>query len=111
MFPHPTTTTLKRALIFLLRGFRAGVQRPDSTTRRGSFSRRRTSANCSSCARRLEYPLDLLIMAKGAHSDRFRDLAVHGHQVLRAFGPGPSDNGPYVNAARQTPRMLPVVVQ
>jgi iron complex transport system substrate-binding protein len=29
------------------------------------------------CARRLEYPLDLLIMAKGAYPDRFRDLAVH----------------------------------
>jgi iron complex transport system substrate-binding protein len=29
------------------------------------------------CARRLEYPLDLLIMAKGAYPDRFRDLFVH----------------------------------
>jgi len=29
------------------------------------------------CARRLEYPLDLLVMAKGAYPDRFRDLAVH----------------------------------
>ncbi|MFO7693494.1 MAG: ABC transporter substrate-binding protein [Vicinamibacterales bacterium] len=29
------------------------------------------------CARRLEYPLDLLIMAKGAYPQRFRDLAVH----------------------------------
>jgi iron complex transport system substrate-binding protein len=29
------------------------------------------------CARRLESPLDLLIMAKGAYPDRFRDLAVH----------------------------------
>jgi iron complex transport system substrate-binding protein len=29
------------------------------------------------CARRLEYPLDLLIMAKGAHPDRFADVAVH----------------------------------
>jgi iron complex transport system substrate-binding protein len=29
------------------------------------------------CARRLEYPLDLLIMAKGAYPGRFRDLAVH----------------------------------
>ncbi len=29
------------------------------------------------CARRLEYPLDLLVMAKGAFPDRFRDLAVH----------------------------------
>jgi iron complex transport system substrate-binding protein len=29
------------------------------------------------CARRLEYPLDLLIMAKGAYPDRFRDVAVH----------------------------------
>ena len=29
------------------------------------------------CARRLEYPLDLLIMAKGAYPDRFRDLLVH----------------------------------
>jgi hypothetical protein len=33
MFPHPTTTTLKRALISSLLGFRAGVQRPDSTAR------------------------------------------------------------------------------
>jgi iron complex transport system substrate-binding protein len=29
------------------------------------------------CARRLEYPLDLLIMAKGTFPDRFRDVAVH----------------------------------
>lgn len=29
------------------------------------------------CARRLEYPLDLLIMAKGSFPSRFRDLAVH----------------------------------
>jgi iron complex transport system substrate-binding protein len=29
------------------------------------------------CARRLEYPIDLLIMAKGAYPDRFRDVAVH----------------------------------
>ena len=29
------------------------------------------------CARRLEYPLDLLIMAKGTYPDRFRDIAVH----------------------------------
>ncbi len=29
------------------------------------------------CARRLEYPLDLLIMAKGAHPRRFEDIAVH----------------------------------
>lgn len=29
------------------------------------------------CARRLEYPLDLIIMAKGAYPDRFRDVAVH----------------------------------
>jgi len=29
------------------------------------------------CARRLEYPLDLVVMAKGAYPDRFRDLAVH----------------------------------
>ena len=29
------------------------------------------------CARRLEYPLDLLVMAKGAYPDRFRDIAVH----------------------------------
>lgn len=29
------------------------------------------------CARRLEYPIDLLIMAKGAYPDRFRDTAVH----------------------------------
>ena len=28
------------------------------------------------CARRLEYPIDLLIMAKGACPDRFRDIAV-----------------------------------
>jgi iron complex transport system substrate-binding protein len=28
------------------------------------------------CARRLEYPIDLLIMAKGAYPDRFRDVAV-----------------------------------
>lgn len=28
------------------------------------------------CARRLEYPLELLIMAKGAYPDRFRDIAV-----------------------------------
>jgi iron complex transport system substrate-binding protein len=31
----------------------------------------------NNCARRLEYPLDLLVMAKGAYPDRFRDLAVH----------------------------------
>jgi iron complex transport system substrate-binding protein len=29
------------------------------------------------CARRLEYPIDLLIMAKGAYPDRFRDISVH----------------------------------
>jgi len=29
------------------------------------------------CARRLEYPLDLLIMAKGAYPGRFGDVAVH----------------------------------
>lgn len=29
------------------------------------------------CARRLEYPLDLLVMAKGAFPDRFRDVAIH----------------------------------
>jgi iron complex transport system substrate-binding protein len=29
------------------------------------------------CARRLEYPLDLVVMAKGAYPDRFRDVAVH----------------------------------
>jgi iron complex transport system substrate-binding protein len=29
------------------------------------------------CARRLEYPLDLLVMAKGTYPERFRDLAVH----------------------------------
>jgi len=29
------------------------------------------------CARRLEYPLDLLIMAKGAHPDRFADVRIH----------------------------------
>ena len=29
------------------------------------------------CARRLEYPLDLLVMAKGTFPDRFRDLTVH----------------------------------
>jgi iron complex transport system substrate-binding protein len=29
------------------------------------------------CARRLEYLLDLLVMAKGAYPERFRDLAVH----------------------------------
>ncbi|MDO8835010.1 MAG: ABC transporter substrate-binding protein [Vicinamibacterales bacterium] len=29
------------------------------------------------CGRRLEYPLDLLIMAKGAHPRRFADVAVH----------------------------------
>ncbi len=29
------------------------------------------------CARRLEYPLDLLIMAKGTYPDRFRDIAAH----------------------------------
>jgi iron complex transport system substrate-binding protein len=28
------------------------------------------------CARRLEYPIDLVIMAKGAYPDRFRDMAV-----------------------------------
>ncbi len=28
------------------------------------------------CARRLEYPIDLLIMAKGAYPDRFRDVTV-----------------------------------
>ncbi len=28
------------------------------------------------CARRLEYPIDLLIMAKGAYPDRFRDITV-----------------------------------
>ncbi len=28
------------------------------------------------CARRLEYPIDLFIMAKGAYPDRFRDVAV-----------------------------------
>ncbi len=28
------------------------------------------------CARRLEYPIDLLIMAKGAYPDRFRDVDV-----------------------------------
>ena len=31
----------------------------------------------NNCARRLEYPLDLLVMAKGAYPDRFKDLAVH----------------------------------
>jgi hypothetical protein len=30
MFPHPTTTTLKRALIDALLGFRANARRPDS---------------------------------------------------------------------------------
>ena len=29
------------------------------------------------CARRLEYPIDLLVMAKGAYPERFRDIAVH----------------------------------
>ena len=29
------------------------------------------------CARRLEYPLDLLIMAKGVYPERFRDIRVH----------------------------------
>ena len=29
------------------------------------------------CARRLEYPIDLLIMAKGAYPDRFADVALH----------------------------------
>lgn len=29
------------------------------------------------CARRLEYPIDLLIMAKGAYPELFRDIAVH----------------------------------
>ena len=29
------------------------------------------------CARRLEYPLDLMVMAKGVYPDRFRDVAVH----------------------------------
>ncbi len=29
------------------------------------------------CARRLEYPIDLMIMAKGCHPERFRDVAVH----------------------------------
>jgi iron complex transport system substrate-binding protein len=29
------------------------------------------------CARRVEYPIDLMIMAKGAYPDRFRDIAVH----------------------------------
>jgi iron complex transport system substrate-binding protein len=28
------------------------------------------------CARRLEYPIDLLVMAKGAYPDRFRDVTV-----------------------------------
>jgi iron complex transport system substrate-binding protein len=31
----------------------------------------------NNCARRLEYPLDLLIMAKGVYPERFRDIAVH----------------------------------
>ena len=29
------------------------------------------------CARRVEYPIDLMIMAKGAYPDRFRDILVH----------------------------------
>jgi iron complex transport system substrate-binding protein len=29
------------------------------------------------CARRLEYPIDLMVMAKGLHPDRFADLRVH----------------------------------
>jgi len=29
------------------------------------------------CARRVEYPIDLMIMAKGAYPDRFRDIRVH----------------------------------
>lgn len=29
------------------------------------------------CARRLEYPLDMLIVAKAAYPDRFRDITVH----------------------------------
>ncbi len=28
------------------------------------------------CARRLEYPIDLMVMAKGAYPDRFRDVTV-----------------------------------
>ena len=30
------------------------------------------------CARRLEYPIDLMIMAKGAYPERFADVAIHG---------------------------------
>jgi iron complex transport system substrate-binding protein len=29
------------------------------------------------CARRLEYPIDLMVMATAAYPDRFRDIAVH----------------------------------
>ncbi|MBE3073287.1 MAG: iron ABC transporter substrate-binding protein, partial [Acidobacteria bacterium] len=29
------------------------------------------------CARRLEYPIDMLIMAKGVYPERFRDIRVH----------------------------------
>lgn len=29
------------------------------------------------CARRLEYPLDLLIIAKAANMDSFKDIKVH----------------------------------
>ena len=29
------------------------------------------------CARRLEYPIDLLVMAKGVYPERFRDIRVH----------------------------------
>ncbi len=36
------------------------------------------------CARRLEYPIDLLIMAKAAHPGLFADLAVH-EWVLRFY--------------------------
>lgn len=30
------------------------------------------------CARRLEYPIDMLIIAKAAYPDRFQDISVHG---------------------------------
>lgn len=36
------------------------------------------------CARRLEYPIDMLIMAKGVYPERFRDIRVH-QWVLRFY--------------------------
>ena len=36
------------------------------------------------CARRLEYPIELMIMAKGAFPERFSNLAVHDW-ILRFY--------------------------